>query len=152
MITAVSAIPLPASADPIAGAAIRAGVGAAAGHGISGRDGALVGGTLGAVAGYQIGKHRRYNRHRHVRHSQRPVHHYHRSGARLQRTQKLLFAASGQLRFTAGRSPSSPLRSLPLRSIRATGSRPPAALIVDERRDLRRRHTFHFNLTVKGLT
>ena len=35
----------PASADPVAGAAIGAGVGAVAGHAISGRDGALVGGA-----------------------------------------------------------------------------------------------------------
>jgi uncharacterized protein YcfJ len=68
-----------ASADPLVGAAIGAGVGAVAGHAVSGRDGALVGGALGAVAGYQIGKHHsRSNPRRHVSslHYQQPVRHY----------------------------------------------------------------------------
>jgi uncharacterized protein YcfJ len=80
-IAAVAVMSNPASsADPIAGAALGAGVGAVAGHSISGRDGALVGGALGAVAGYHIAKkHHGKHRHRHVRHySPRPVHYYHR--------------------------------------------------------------------------
>ena len=72
-----TAITIPATAaDPIAGAAIGAGVGAVAGHSISGRDGALVGGALGAAAGYHIAKrHDRSHNRRHVSHRtyQRPV-------------------------------------------------------------------------------
>ena len=72
-----TAVSMPgAAADPVAGAAIGAGVGAVAGHAISGRDGALVGGAVGAVTGYQIAKnHHRAHQRRHVayRSYQRPV-------------------------------------------------------------------------------
>ena len=79
VLTTVVASADPAFADPVAGAAIGAGVGAVAGHAVSGRDGALVGGALGAVAGYEIGKNRARHRTQTVQYRDRPVHHHHRA-------------------------------------------------------------------------
>ena len=52
---AVATLSTSASADPVIGGLLGAGIGAAVGHNISGRDGAIVGGVLGAVAGSAIG-------------------------------------------------------------------------------------------------